>query len=116
MLYKLINPSIIQENLMNNRELTLQFVDLYRTQIPIDLQALKDVVALAAYSEIANKAHHIKPTMEYIGAHALREKLQQLEYAGRSKTEITHINTLFLEIEDDMALLLREVDDYYNTL
>lgn len=101
---------------MNNRELISQFIELYQTQIPIDLQALKEAVASEAYIDIATKAHHIKPTMEYIGARALLEKLQQLEYAGRNGAEIAHINTLFLDIENEMTVLLQEIDDYYNKL
>jgi HPt (histidine-containing phosphotransfer) domain-containing protein len=112
MQYRLINPSIIQENLMDNKELILQFLDLYQEQIPIDLRALKEAVASEVHMEIANKAHHIKPTMEYIGAQALREKLQQLEHAGKNGTEISHIHTLFLDIENKILMLLQEIADY----
>ncbi|MBD1423063.1 hypothetical protein [Sphingobacterium chuzhouense] len=112
MQYKLINPSVIQENLMNNKELILQFLGLYQEQIPIDLRALKEAVTSEVHIEIANKAHHIKPTMEYIGAQTLREKLQQLEYAGKNGTEISHIHTLFLDIENEIWTLLQEIADY----
>lgn len=112
MTYSLINPSIIQENLMNNQELIRQFLDLYQEQIPMDLQELKDAVTSEVHVEIADKAHHIKPTMEYIGARTLREKLQQLEDAGKNGAEISHIHTLFLEIEQDMTTLLQELTNY----
>ena len=114
--YKLINPSVIQENLANNRELILQFVELYQIQIPIDLQALKEAVTSEVHIEIADKAHHIKPTMAYIGAHALREKLQQLESAGKNKAEIAHINILFSDIENEIIALIQEIEDYRNSL
>lgn len=114
--YKLIKPSIIQENFANNRALISQFIGLYQTQIPIDLQALKAAVASETHMEIANTAHHIKPTMEYIGAHTLKEKLQQLEYAGKNGAEMAHINILFLDIEKEVTTLLQEIDDYQNGL
>ncbi|MBD1434769.1 Hpt domain-containing protein [Sphingobacterium sp. DN00404] len=112
MQYRLINPLVIQETLMNNKELVLQFLGLYQEQIPNDLQALKEAVTSEVHIEIANKAHHIKPTMEYIGARALREKLQQLEYAGKNGTEIPHIHTLFMDIEREIQTLLQEIADY----
>lgn len=112
MKYRLINPSVIKENLMNNEELIFQFLSLYQEQLPVDLQALKEATTSGVHIEIANKAHHIKPTMEYIGAHTLREKLQQLEYAGKNGAEILHIHTLFLDIENEILTLLQEIADY----
>ncbi|NGM66696.1 Hpt domain-containing protein [Sphingobacterium sp. SGR-19] len=112
MQYRLINPSVFQENLMNDKELILQFLKLYQEQIPSDLQALKEAVMSEVRIEIANKAHHIKPTMEYIGAQALREKLQQLEYAGKNGEDISYIHTLFLDIENEIWTLLWEIADY----
>src|SRR5690606_24893346 len=112
MQYRLINPSFIQESLMNNKELISQFLDLYQEQIPIDLSALKEAVASASHIEIANKDHHIKPTMNYVGARTLREKLQQLEYAGKHGAEIPHMHTLFLDIENEISVLLQEIADY----
>jgi|SRR5690606_614495 len=115
-LYRFIDPSIIQNNLMNNQELIVQFLTLYEEQIPVDLEALKDAVEAAAHLEIGNKAHHIKPTMEYIGAHTLREKLQQLEHAGKNGVEIDVIQTLFSEIQDEITALLQEISDYRRNL
>ncbi|PRD55772.1 Hpt domain-containing protein [Sphingobacterium gobiense] len=116
MRYKLISPSLIQENLMNDEALIKQFLDLYQEQIPIDLQALKEAVTSALPVEIANKAHHIKPTMEYIGAQTLREKLQQLENAGKSGAENSYIHVLFSDIDKEISTLLQEIVDYRNRL
>lgn len=110
--YKLISPSVIQENLMDNKELILQFLSLYQEQIPVDLQALKQAITSEAHVEIAGKAHHIKPTMEYIGAQTLGEKLQQLENAGKNNSEISYIRTLFSDIENEIVTLLQEIADY----
>ncbi|MCC2600228.1 Hpt domain-containing protein [Sphingobacterium sp. FBM7-1] len=116
MLYKLIKPSIIQENLMHNAELVLQFLDLYRDQIPKDIQVLKDAVLAGTYSAIANQAHHIKPTMEYIGAHALREKLQQLENGAKTEVKTAEILAIWTDIEKEIHILLLEISDYRNKL
>lgn len=97
---------------MNNKALILQFVGLYQEQIPLDLQALKEAVTSEMHIEIANKAHHIKPTMEYIGAQALREKLQQLENAGKNGVAISAIQPLFMDIEREIQILLQEIADY----
>lgn len=114
--YKLINPTTVEENLTDNTALIRQFIELYQVQIPVDLLELKEAVMSKAHNDIANKAHHIKPTMEYIGARTLWEKLQQLDYAGNNKADIAYIEDLFLEIEQEITDLLQEISDYRQTL
>lgn len=101
---------------MHNSELVLQFLDLYRDQIPRDIQVLKDAILSGAYTAIANQAHHIKPTMEYIGAHALREKLQQLENGAKTDVKTTDILTIWTDIEKEFHALLLEIADYRDKL
>ena len=101
---------------MNNTEMILEFIGLYQVQITIDVKALKEAVASELHNEISTKSNHIKQTIEYIGALALREKLQQLESAGKNGTDIAHINTLFLDIENEITVLLQEIDSYRNKL
>lgn len=114
--YNQINTSAIRENLMDSNELIIQFLSLYQEQIPTDVQALKAAVDSGIHVEIANKAHYIKPTMEYIGAQDLRKKLQQLEYAGKNNTELSSIEVLYQEIEADVQVLLQEIADFRQSL
>ena len=97
---------------MNDRTLIIQFLSLYQEQIPLDLQNLKNAVLAESAVEIASKAHHIKPTMEYVGAQSLREKLQQLEYAGKNGTESRSIQQLYVELEKEINTLLQEIEHY----
>ena len=116
MQYQTINPAIIQENLMNDTELILEFLALYIEQIPADVLALKEAIASEVITEITSKAHHIKPTMEYIGATDLREQFQKLEDAGKSGADISLIKASFLTIENTVETLLNEIETYRSTL
>ncbi|WP_437918259.1 Hpt domain-containing protein [Sphingobacterium sp. LRF_L2] len=114
--FQFINPTSIQENLMFNNDLIRQFLALYQTQIPIDFEALKKAIISKDHTEITNKAHHIKPTMEYIGATVLRQNLQSLESAGKQQIDISCIEQMFEQIEPMFAVLLKEIDEYLQSL
>ena len=100
---------------MSNPDLIKQFLTLYQTQLPIDFNALKEAVIDGNYTNIANKAHHIKPTMVYIGANEQQNKLQNIEVLAKLKNT-PEINRLFKELEQDFNLLLEEMSLYVRHL
>lgn len=114
--YRLIDPDAIYENLMNNTDLIRQFLQLYQTQIPTDFAALKTAVERKDFQDISSRAHHIKPTMEYIGATALRTDLQKLETAAKEQTDMTELDLLFKDLDDKFETLLQEIERFTNSL
>ncbi|NQD71865.1 hypothetical protein HP439_14150 [Sphingobacterium shayense] len=113
--FNIIKPAIIQENMMSNPDLIKQFLTLYQSQIPIDFKALKEAISQRNYKEIANKAHHIKPTMVYIGANQQQSKLQKLEALANLKNDI-EIGQLFTELDQDVKILIDEIEIYLKNL
>ena len=114
--YTLIDPNIIQENLMGNNDLIRQFLQLYETQIPVDFAALEKAVASGLHAEISSKAHHIKPTMEYIGAGKIRKELQELETAAKNEIELTQVVAIFEQLKPQFTVLLTEIKQYLSLL
>jgi len=113
--FKIIKPHIIQENMMSNPDLIKQFLTLYQSQIPLDFQALKQAIMSENLKEIANKAHHIKPTMLYIGANQQQHKLQQIENQAGLNNRI-EIQSIFSDLEKDMDEMMIEIEMYLNKL
>ncbi|MGO1244435.1 MAG: Hpt domain-containing protein [Sphingobacterium sp.] len=113
--YSIIKTNIIQENMMSNPDLIKQFLTLYQTQLPVDFKALNDAISRGDFKDIANKAHHIKPTMIYIGANEQQKKLQKIESAAQSKNS-SEIQILFKELEKDYETLTDEIDLYLKHL
>lgn len=114
--YTLIDPHVIQANLMQNSALITQFLQLYLVQIPVDLNALKEAIGSKDPVEISNKAHHIKPTMEYIGATSLRAELQELETAAKNGEDMQQLEKLFDILLPKFDTLLVEIKDYLQQL
>ncbi len=114
--YTLIDPNIIQANLMQNNALIAQFLQLYLVQIPVDLSALNEAMDSKDPIEISNKAHHIKPTMEYIGATSLRTELQELETAAKNGADMQQLKKLFDILLPQFNTLFVEIKDYLDQL
>jgi len=101
---------------MNNLAIVKQFLSLYQTQIPIDFEDLRKAVESADHKEIANKAHHVKPTLGYIGASSLHAKFQELEYAGKNKEDMASIILKFNILEHEYELLMEEINQYLSSI
>lgn len=114
--FQTINPTVIAENMMQNSELIKQFLSLYLQQIPEDVQNLKNAVTNRNHAESASKAHHIKPTMEYVGATALRQKFQDIETAAKNQIAFEQIDLLIDEADQACSILLEEIKQYLATL
>lgn len=114
--FNIINPSIISETLTHNMEMIKQFMELYKTQIPIDFNSLKTAIQQENQKEIASITHHIKPTMNYIGADALKSKLEEIEYLAKNNKGISAIHQQFDLLNNDYELLMDEIDRYLQTL
>ena len=108
--FKIINLETIDHSMMGNAELIKQLVDLYIVQSPTDFKELEDAVITGEHSHIREKAHHIKPTMQYIGATGLLQDFQNLENKAKDSSPINEIKELFNQkIKPDFLLMMDEL-------
>jgi len=114
--YQIINPQSIQENMMNNTEIIKQMIPMYLGQGVEDFKSLENAILSQNHEEIRLKAHHIKPTMQYLGAQELRLKFQNLEDSSASNLSITEITQLFEEIKIDFEKAMIELKNYQSSL
>lgn len=112
MKYKIIKPNVIQSSMMNNDVMIKEFVELYLIQCPIDFQSLTDSINTKDPHTISSAAHHIKPTMEYIGATELRIDFQELENLGKEAVHFEQIETKYNDISVKFELMLNELKEF----
>ncbi|TDQ81281.1 Hpt domain-containing protein [Sphingobacterium yanglingense] len=112
MAYKIINPESINKSMMGNPKMVKQFIEMYIEQSPLDFQALILSVLNDDKNAIRDSAHHIKPTMEYIGASKLRSAFQELENMGRDGMGVEAIRIRFEEIRSDFDLMIAELKSF----
>jgi HPt (histidine-containing phosphotransfer) domain-containing protein len=115
-MYKHIKPEIIEQSMFNNQDMIKEFINLYRAQTPLDFQKLTTAVNEKNHQEISNAAHHIKPTMEYIGALHLKNHLQKLESLATEIKNIAQIQTEFTVLKMQFDELFTELEQYQKLL
>jgi HPt (histidine-containing phosphotransfer) domain-containing protein len=116
MTYQLIKPEVIKSTMMDNAEMIKQFLELYLLQTPIDFENLALAVSNENKADIAQYAHHIKPTMEYIGASDMRANFQELETLAKSNAPMEKLEDTFTKIEGQFSLLMTELASYSERL
>lgn len=114
--FHIIQPALIAETLMHNAEIIKQFIALYESQIPVDFTALENAINQEIHTEIASATHHIKPTMNYIGATTIKEKLEILEQLAKENKDITTIRQHYQLVKDDYTILIDEISRYLKSL
>lgn len=114
--FKIINPDVLKSSMMNNMEMVKQLIALFLTQGKVDFETLENAVSEKNYQEIGSKAHHIKPTMEYIGASNLRMLFQDLEQKAKNNGSIEEIEDAFSMLKRDFNAAMLELESYSTSL
>ena len=109
MIYQIIDPEVIKQSMMGNDELIKELIEMYIVQSPVDFQALENAISLGDQILIREKAHHIKPTMQYIGATELMNDFQTLENLSKSNVSQAEILHKFQQIKFQFARMLEEL-------
>ncbi len=116
MKYSYIKTTVINKSMFNNTDLIGQFLEMYITQCPVDFDTLAENVHANDYQGIADAAHHIKPTMEYVGATSLRLDFQELESLANTANNSTEIREKFDLLKVKFNEFIQELVHYRNSL
>lgn len=111
-----IKPQIIRTNMMDNDDMIKTFVSMYLDQCKEDFRTLSQAVDEQDLFNISSCIHHIKPTMEYIGATDVRMQFQEIENMAKDKQAITEIQDKFDLLEANFHALMDELKTFYSSL
>jgi len=98
-------PSIIRE-----------MVQLFVTQTPGHLEQLAGFIENRDWENIRSMAHHIKPTLSYMGAEDMRIVLQKIERMAEEKRDYEQVVSEFSLLRQRFQLLFEELGAYLATL
>ncbi len=99
-----------------NHDFMREIIDMFVMQTPGDLQQLEAFIDQRDWQQAANHAHRIKPTLNYVGANALREELQQLEKNAREENEVNQIKVHFARLRPRFDALISVLGQISKTL
>ncbi|MCA5004476.1 Hpt domain-containing protein [Sphingobacterium bovistauri] len=109
MVFQIIDLDAINQSMMGNDELIKQLIGMYIVQSPLDFQSLDDAILSGDNNLIREKAHHIKPTMQYIGAQNLMDDFQSLESLAKGNAPNAEIISTFEKIKPKFQTMLDEL-------
>ncbi len=79
-------------NLLGSEAAAQKFVDLFRAQLPAQLQALRDALAERDWETVSNTAHGLKSQCRYLGLDETADWLQALENAPEAGYDLSQLD------------------------
>ena len=114
--YIFIKPDMINANMFGDDQMVKTFIGMYLTHCVTDFSHLSEAIDQQDLIEISSKAHHLKPTMAYIGATELHVQFQELESAARGGGDLAAIVRRFQLLERNFQAMMLELKNFYSTL
>ncbi|MCL7987893.1 Hpt domain-containing protein [Sphingobacterium sp. lm-10] len=114
--YTYIKPEMIKTNMLGDEQMIKTFIGMYLTHCQTDFSNLSQAIDQKDLAAIASKAHHIKPTMAYIGANDLHVQFHELESSARTGVKLAVIMPIFQTLKINFHAMMQELDHFYNTL
>lgn len=92
-----------------DEEFIASVVSVFLDETPNDLQSLKEAVANSDFEGIYQHAHKIKPNVDLLGMEDTRIKVLAIETQGRGDKDMTIVNTLFPDVEENIVKAMEEL-------
>lgn len=102
----------LEDFTFGNREVIKEILELFLTQTPKDLEKLTESVLNQDWTQVKAMAHHIKPTLTYVGAESLREILQNIESMAMNFEDVNQIQHLIDQIQIRFETLYEDLRVY----
>ena len=99
-----------------NTVLIREILELFIKQTPADMEVLSGYVAREDWDKAFKQAHHIKPTLAYVGANHLRQELQEIEDAAKHRQEVESIAPKIAAMLPQLDVLYGELKAYLETI
>lgn len=99
-----------------NTQLIREILELFMKQTPADIDLLSTYIEQGNWEQAYKQAHHIKPTMAYVGANHMRQELQEIEDAAKYGQNVESIPDKLAAMRPRLDVLYGELDAYLRTL
>lgn len=108
---KLINLDFLVENIGEKEEELIDIIDVFRVQLPKDVEELSDAIAKKDYSGITHYAHRMKSTVSLMGASKILDLANEIEILGRAETGMEKIYAIHESIAKLSVQAMEEMQE-----
>lgn len=95
-----------------NKQLIREILELFIKQTPADMELLSTHIDQKDWEKAFKQAHHIKPTLAYVGANQLRQELQEIEDAAKHQQHLDSIAAKHAAMLPRLEVLYGELKAY----
>lgn len=74
-----VNLAYLEDLTSGDPSMIREIIELFLKQTPGDLSRLESAIEKGDWISVKNLAHHIKPTLSYVGAENIRDEMQWIE-------------------------------------
>ena len=99
-----------------NTQLIREIIGLFIKQTPADMELLSTYIKQGEWEKAYKQAHHIKPTLAYVGANQMREELQEIESLAKNRQELHSLPDKFDKLTPRLNTLYKELELYLETI
>lgn len=114
--YQEANLEYLEDFSSGNYDIVKEIITLFLEQTPNDLNTLDQELSNRNWVAAKTMAHHIKPTLFYVGAEDLRNQLQFIESHILDYNQQPQIVALFQTVKSRFEILFVELKDYMDQL
>jgi len=116
MSFKYANMDYLQDLAGGNTQLIKEIIQLFVQQTPPDMALLVSHIDQEDWEQAYKQAHHIKPTLAYVGANGMRSELQEIETLAKNQQELNSIPARLEALNQKLEILYEELKAYLQTL
>jgi HPt (histidine-containing phosphotransfer) domain-containing protein len=98
----------------NDPEFVLQIVTLFVTDIPKDIEEIKEGIKNKDYKQAYAYAHKIKPSLDILGLKVAFEEILQIEAWTKAEGEKKEIKETFKSVKHQVEDAIKELKKDFN--
>lgn len=114
--FKEANMDYLMDLSGGEQSIIREMVQLFVSQTPGYLEELAGFIENRDWENTLSMAHHIKPTLSYMGAEDLRNILQEIERMAIENQDYDRIVATFAPLQQRFEVLFAELNLYLETL
>ncbi len=114
--FEYANMDYLEDLSGGNTQLIKEILALFIKQTPPDMELLASYIKQGEWEKAYKQAHHIKPTLAYVGANGMRSELQEIETLAKNNQELSLIPAKLDALVPKLEILYGELKAYLQTI
>ncbi len=116
MKFEQANMDYLEDLSNGNPQLIREIIQLFIKQTPEDMELLSTYIKQGEWEKAYRQAHHIKPTLAYVGANQMRQELQEIESLAKNRQDLHSLRDRFDKLTPRFNTLYKELETYLATV